>query len=84
MSKQGNLTLFEAVHPEFSQELESLINRYSIDTYLAIPDYQIKKYLTDHLETLKELVSDRDHWFAFKPSKFDSVSNREKTDESSN
>jgi len=44
-----------AINPTFEQELESLINRHSVDSQLNIPDYALKDYLIRMLDGLEVL-----------------------------
>lgn len=45
------------------EELRSLLNRYSIDNELDIPDILLAEYILDHIETLKKMNQKVNDWY---------------------
>lgn len=52
-----------AIKPEFVQELEQLINRHSVDSYMNTPDFILAESIVEQLEGVRELNAKRDRWF---------------------
>ncbi len=50
------------------EELRSLLNRYSIDNELDIPDILLAEYLLDHIENLKKMNRKVNDWFGRRSS----------------
>lgn len=57
-----------ALPSELEKELESLMNRYSIDAASNTPDFVLAAYLAGCLETYVETARLRDKWWGFDPS----------------
>lgn len=53
---------------EFKEELERLINRYSLENESNTPDYILSDYLYSCLEVLHETINQRDTWWRNKSS----------------
>lgn len=47
----------------FRKELESLLNKYSMENYSNTPDFILANYLMDCLFAFNELVSRRTGWY---------------------
>lgn len=59
------MTIADTVSPnaEFRLELESLINRYSLENGSNTPDYLLADYLADCLAAFDKAVNARHKWF---------------------
>lgn len=53
----------EDTYIAFKKELETLINRHSIDNDLNTPDFILAEYIIKCLTNLKITTIDRDTWF---------------------
>jgi hypothetical protein len=56
------------VRPGFEKELESLINRYSMESGSNTPDYILVEYLKNSLENFHLATRLRDNWYGGKRS----------------
>lgn len=56
------------VRPGFEKELESLINRYSMESGSNTPDYIIVEYMKNSLENFHHATRLRDNWYGGKRS----------------
>jgi hypothetical protein len=56
------------VQPGFEKELESLINRYSMESGSNTPDYILVEYLKNSLENFHAATRLRDNWYGGKRS----------------
>lgn len=54
--------------PGFAKELESLINRYSMESGSNSPDYILAEYLTNSLNNFHLATRHRDNWYGGKRS----------------
>lgn len=52
----------DTLPPDFRRELESLINRYSLENGSNTPDFILADYLVRCLETFDSVVNRRDEW----------------------
>lgn len=53
-------------HMEFVEELETLINKYSLENDSDTPDFLLAEYLRDCLDAYETLIQARDKWYNFK------------------
>ena len=53
----------EAKPPTFENELESLINKYSIENGSDTPDFILAEYIMNCLCAFNKAVSDRTRWY---------------------
>lgn len=51
---------------EFKKELETLINKYSMENDSNTPDYILASYLVGCLKSYNHAIYLRDRWFNFK------------------
>lgn len=51
--------------PEFKKELETLINRHSIENEINMPDYMLAEMLCDYIESTGKHVLKRDRWLGY-------------------
>jgi hypothetical protein len=56
------------VRPGFEKELESLINRYSMESGSNTPDYILVEYITNSLNIFHQATRLRDNWYGGKRS----------------
>jgi hypothetical protein len=49
----------------FTDELEQLVNRYSIENESDTPDFILAKYIRNCLDTWNAAVKSRDQWYGF-------------------
>lgn len=56
---------------EFRKELETLINKHSIENDSDTPDFILANYIKRTLETFGVAVNARDKWYGLKPFKID-------------
>lgn len=56
------------VRPGFEKELESLINRYSMEAGSNTPDFILVEYLTNSLNSFHLATRHRDNWYGGKRS----------------
>lgn len=61
--------------PDFITELQSLINRYSMENNSNTPDFILAKYLQLCLGAWTTGVTHRDKWYGFKPWDKERLSN---------
>ena len=54
------------MQPTFAAELESLINRHSIENESDTPDFILAQYIRGCLDAWNCSVRDRDKWYGFK------------------
>lgn len=47
---------------EFKQEIEVLLNKYSMENKSDTPDYILAQYLTDCLKAFERATYDREKW----------------------
>lgn len=50
----------------FRQDLEQLLNRYSIDAYCETPDFILADLICDQLEAIRRMTVRREKWFGRK------------------
>jgi hypothetical protein len=62
--KQFNLSFTQ--NKKFKQELESLINRYSLENGSDTPDFILAQYLVDCLKVYARIARRRDKWYGYK------------------
>lgn len=53
--------------PTFRKELESLINRHSMENGSNTPDFILAEYLTSCLSAYDKAISWRDRWYTIAP-----------------
>lgn len=51
----------------FTKELESLINRHSLENGSNTPDFILAQYLNQSLETFNTIMEVRDQWYGINP-----------------
>jgi len=51
----------------FREELEQLINKYSVENGSDTPDFILAAYLTNVLDAYGSAVKLRDNWYGFTP-----------------
>jgi hypothetical protein len=52
---------------EFQKELESLLNKHSIDNLCETPDFILAEHVTNYLVSLGAMVGQREAWFGRSP-----------------
>ena len=62
----GELEVLQ-IEGTFQEELEELINRYSMENQSDTPDYILAEYLVSCLNTWAYITRQRDKWFGYKP-----------------
>lgn len=55
-----------AIRPEFTQDLEALITRYSLENASDTPDYILAAYLQRCLEVWNVTMQEREEWWGRK------------------
>jgi hypothetical protein len=55
------------MNEEFKKELQSLINKHSIENDSDTPDYILAEYLMGCLDSFNNTTKRRDTWYGFKP-----------------
>ena len=50
-------------YSKFQKELESLINRYSMENHSDTPDFILAQFLTEQLKVFDQIVARRDKWY---------------------
>lgn len=55
------------MNPTFVSELESLINRYSLESGSDTPDFLLAEYLSGCVDVWNRTCRGRDKWHGFKP-----------------
>lgn len=49
---------------QFQEELETLINKYSMEQYSDTPDWILAQYIQNSLDTFNKAVVARDRWYS--------------------
>lgn len=47
----------------FTEELQQLINKHSLENHSDTPDFILAQYLVTCLEAFNQATSDRTHWY---------------------
>ena len=55
------------VEKMFKEELEALINKYSVEGNSNTPDFILAEFLVGCLMKFDQAVTRRDNWYGFKP-----------------
>lgn len=75
MKEQLPMKKTEDTLSKFREELETLVNRYSVENLSNTPDFILATYITGCLYVFESATLARDKWYGFYPSFQSKISN---------